>query len=364
MDAIGIGVIGAGNMGAAHARNILEGKVPRARLAGVCDTDAARLTPFAATHCTTSADALLERPEVDAVIVATPHFSHAPLSIAALARGKHVLVEKPIAPHVLDCRRMIEAHTDAALVFAAMFNQRTNPTYLRLRELIRSGELGQIRRVVWIITDWFRTDAYYRSSAWRATWRGEGGGVLLNQSVHQLDLWQWLFGMPSAIRGFCHLGRYHEIEVEDDVTAYLEYADGMSGVFITTTGEAPGTNRLEVTGELAKVVIDAGDGGMRIWRNALGASDFARTAERGFASPETTEHVIAADARGTQHLGILENFCDAILDGSPLIARAEEGIRSVELANAMLDSAFRRETVELPLDAESYAARLKELAGD
>ena len=364
MDSIGIGLIGVGNMGATHARNIIEGKVPRARLAAVCDTDPSRLEPFSATHCTTSADELLNRPDLDAVIVATPHFSHAPLSIAALERGKHLLVEKPIAPHTLDCQRMIDAHTDDGLVFAAMFNQRTNPTYLRLREMIQSGELGQLRRVVWIITDWFRTDAYYRSSVWRATWRGEGGGVLLNQSVHQLDLWQWLFGMPRSIRAFCHLGRYHDVEVEDDVTAYLEYDDGMSGVFITTTGEAPGTNRLEVTGELAKVVIDASDGGMRIWRNACGASEFARTSERGFASPETTEDFIAAEGRGPQHAGIIENFCDAILDGSPVIARAEEGIRSVELANAMLESAFRRETLELPLDAESYAARLMELAGD
>lgn len=364
MEPVRIGVIGAGVIGRKHAQNLLEGNVLGAELGGVCDLDRSRLEPFRMASCSTSTQEFLDREDLEAIIVAAPHFQHAPLSIAALGRGKHVLVEKPIAPHKGECERMIAAHTSKDQVFAAMLNQRTNPMYCRLRDMVQSGELGRIRRVIWTITDWFRTDAYYRSSPWRATWRGEGGGVLLNQAPHQIDLWQWIFGMPRTVRAFCHLGRYHNIEVEDDVTAYMEYDDGCTGVFITTTGEAPGTNRLEVAGDLAKVVIDARDGGMRVWRNSCAASDFARTSDSAFAAPECVEEFLPAEGKGSQHVGIIENFCAAIREGLPLIAPANEGIRSVELANAMLESSFRDGKVELPLDAEKFTARLAELARD
>ena len=360
MDNVRIGIIGVGGMGGNHARRLLERTVPGLEVAALCDVNSSHLDPYRAgdAFLTTRPDELITRRDVDAVIVATPHFFHPPLAIAALEAGKHVLVEKPLAVHKADCEKMIAAHTDETLVFAAMFQMRTNPTYRRLKRMIDGGELGELRRVVWVITDWFRTEAYYRSGGWRATWAGEGGGVLLNQSVHQLDLWRWLFGMPDRVRAFCELGRYHGIEVEDDVTAYMEYDGGYKGVFITTTGETPGSNRLEVTGERGKVIIDAAEPGLRFWRNAEPMTEFANRASGGFARPEVEESFVAIDDAGGKHGEILENFAQAILAGEPLIAPAAEGIYSVELANVMLESSFRAAEVALPLDGRAYEERL------
>jgi len=244
-------------------------------------------------------------------------------------------------------------------VFAEMLNQRTDPRYRKLKQLITDGELGAIRRISWIITDWFRTDAYYRSGGWRASWAGEGGGVLLNQAPHQLDLWQWLFGMPARVRAFCGFGRFHAIEVEDQVTAYLEYDDGATGTFITTTGEAPGTNRLEIAAECGKVVVEGQD--IRFFRNELPMSEFSRTSSECFAGPPLRLEQIPTSGTGPQHLGILQNFVDTIAGRAELVAPAVEGIKSVELANAMLFSAFEDRTIALPLDAAAYRAQLERL---
>jgi predicted dehydrogenase len=238
-----------------------------------------------------------------------------------------------------------------------MFNQRTDPRYTKLKQLIESGELGKLRRVQWTITDWFRTELYYASGGWRATWAGEGGGVLLNQCPHQLDLWQWLFGMPEEVRAFCQIARYHDIEVEDDVTAYMRYADGMTGVFITTTGEAPGTNRLEVAADRGRVVIE---GESLAWlRNEVPADAFLKTSEGRFDKPPIWKVDIPVQGYGEQHVGVLKNFAKAILEGEPLIAPAAEGIRSVELGNAMLYSSFEDRSVTLPIDAAGYESLLK-----
>ena len=357
MKEVRLGIIGAGSMGSHHARNILDGKVPRLRLTALCDRDAEKLKAFDGVKTFTDTDALISSGEVDAVLIATPHYDHTTLGIKALEAGLHTLVEKPISVHKEDCERLIAAHTNKDLVFAAMFNQRTDPRYIKLKELIDTGELGKINRVNWIITDWFRSYAYYASGGWRATWAGEGGGVLLNQCPHQLDLMQWLFGMPAKVRAFCQVSRYHEIEVEDDVTAYLEYASGANGVFITTTGEAPGTNRLEVAAERGRVVIE-GDN-LQWLRNEVETTAWSKTTTGGFQKPDRWEITIPTQGMGPQHVGIMQNFTEAILDGAKLIAPAAEGIHSVELANAMIHSSDTGSTITLPLDAAAYEAALK-----
>ena len=355
-----IGVVGLGNMGSVHARMLREGQAPGAVLAAVCDLDAARCAPFAEVPAFGDLRRLLAACAVDAVIIATPHYSHTTLGAEALRAGLHVLVEKPISVHKADAARLIAAHRNRAQVFAAMFNQRTDPCYRKLRDLVRGGELGRIRRINWIITDWFRPCAYYASGGWRATWAGEGGGVLLNQCPHNLDLYQWIFGMPAAVRGFCRLGHYHDIEVEDDVTAYFEHPDGATGVFITSTGEAPGTNRLEVTAEQGRLVLE--NGRMAYTRNEVQTTAFSRTTKGHFSRPETWDVSIPLPAhRGEQHLGIIRNFVAAIRDGEPLVAPAAEGIHSVELANAILLSSLRARTVSIPLSAPAFARALKNL---
>lgn len=357
---VNLGIVGLGTMGSAHARSILGGQVPRLRLAAVADIDPDRLTPFPDVAQFASATAMIGAGGIDAILVATPHYSHTTIGIEGLAAGLHVMVEKPISVHKADAERLIAAHRRKRQVFAAMFNQRTDPSYRRIRELVQAGELGTVRRFSWTITNWFRTDAYYQSSSWRATWAGEGGGILLNQCPHNLDLLQWLVGMPRRVRAFCHFGRHHDIEVEDDVTAYLEYASGTTGVFIASTGEAPGCNRLEIAGDRG-LLVHHGDE-LQFRRNEVPAPDFCRTSDQMFAAPPTWEVRIAVGGPGDQHVGILRNFVAAILDREPLIAPAAEGLRSVELANAMIFSALKNATVELPLDARAYARALGKLA--
>lgn len=360
MKEVRFGIIGVGGMGSHHAHNLLNGKIARSRLAAVCDIDPARLAPHEKTlPAFADSRELLRSGLVDAVLIATPHYAHTTIGIDALNQGLHVLVEKPISVHKADCERLIAAHRGRRQVFAAMFNQRTDPRYSKVKALIDGGHLGRLMRVNWIITNWFRSEAYYASGSWRATWSGEGGGVLLNQAPHQLDMLQWLCGMPTHVRAFCGIGKYHAIEVEDEVTAYLEYANGATGVFITSTGEAPGSNRLELVGENGKVVVE--NDRITFTRNTVSALTFCKESTKSFAIPETWNIDIPVAGDGAQHVGILNNFVAAILDRAPLIAPAREGIRSVELANAMLLSSLTGRTVALPLDGRVFARHLQRL---
>ncbi len=359
MDHVKLGIVGLGNQGGYYMPLFREGKIKRGVVTAVCDIVPAKLAPYGDLKTFTSSETMIRSGEVDAVIVTTPHYDHTTIGIDALRNGLHLLVDKPISVHVADARRLIAAHTDEKLVFAAMFNQRTDPKYIKTKQLVDSGDLGEIRRVQWTITDWFRTEAYYASGGWRATWKGEGGGVLLNQCPHNLDLLQWICGMPVKMLAFCRFGKYHNIEVEDDVTAYFQYATGATGVFITTTGEAPGTNRLEIAGDRGKVVLEGGK--IAFTRTEVPVSQFSATTKASFARPDVWNIDIPAPDSGSQHLGILQNFVNAILDGTPLIARAEEGIHSLELSNAMLFSSVQGCAVDMPIDAAAYEKQLKGL---
>ena len=355
-----LGLIGIGNIGNLHLNNIK--KLNTVELTAVCDTKPERAQAAAtAHHCAAYLDhrQLLADRVCEAVIIATPHYDHTPIGIAALQAGYHVLVEKPISVHKADCERLIAAHQDKGLVFAAMFNQRTDPHYKKIKQLVADGELGQLLRINWIITNWFRPEAYYQSGGWRATWRGEGGGVLLNQCPHNLDLLQWICGMPARVWGFCGLGKRHHIEVEDEVTAYLEYSGGCTGLFVTSTGEAPGTNRFEIAGDRGKLVLE--NDVLSYKRNEVTATEFCKTSKASFARPPVWDVSFPIGGNGGQHAQVLENFADAILTGASLIAPAEEGIHSVELANAMLYSSLTQRPVEMPLDGAAYEQTLKRL---
>ncbi|MGZ8920296.1 MAG: Gfo/Idh/MocA family protein [Limisphaerales bacterium] len=358
MNKVRVGVIGLGNMGKYHADYLLQGKVSRCELTAVSSSTPSKLEKFKGLKTFDAGGKLIHSGEVDAVLIATPHYSHTTLGIEAFKAGLHVMVEKPISVHKADCERLIAAaKANSKLVFGAMFQLRTEPRYKKLKQLIDLGELGQIVRVNWIITDWFRTEAYYASGGWRATWKGEGGGALLNQCPHQLDLLQWLIGMPSCIRAFCQFGRYHNIEVEDNVTVFMEYPNGATGVFITSTGEAPGTNRFEIAGDRGKIVLEGGR--MTFTRNEVSMRDFSKTAKTGFARPDIWNVEIPVENAPAQHATVMQNFVDAILDGSPLIVPGAEGTNSVEIANAALYSTWTRQTVELPLNSKAYEEGLQ-----
>jgi predicted dehydrogenase len=359
MNKVRLGIVGMGNAGIGHARALADGAVPRIELSAVCDPKPDRCEPFPQARYFASVGELIRDGGIGALLIATPHFSHSTIGIAALEAGLHVLMEKPISVHKAEAARLIDVWQarEGRQVFAAMLNQRTDPCYRRIRELVQSRAFGQVRRLNWTVTNWFRPAIYYASGGWRATWAGEGGGVLLNQAPHNLDLLQWIFGLPRRVRAFCGLGRYHDIEVEDDVTAYLEFPNGATGVFITSTGEAPGTNRLEIAADGGRLVYE--NDRLTIVRNAQPMGEFCRTATAPFSAPATTEETIRFEGRGGQHSEVLGNFADAIIDRAPLIAPASEGIHSVELANAMLLSSWSGTTVDLPIDAAAYARELE-----
>jgi predicted dehydrogenase len=345
-------------MGAGHAAQIVHGRVPRLTLAAVAESSPARQPSLSGVKVFSDPIALIKSGSVDAVLIATPHPFHAPLATAALKAGLHVLVEKPFAVHKAEALAVAAlAKRRPKQVFGIMFNQRTDPYFRKIRDLVRGGTLGPLRRINWTITNWFRPEAYYQSSPWRATWAGEGGGVLLNQCPHNLDLLQWIAGMPAAVRAHCHFGRYHDIEVEDDVSAYLEYPGGAHATFVASTGEAPGTNRLELALDGGRIVYELDV--LQLVRNATPASAFSRTSRELFLAPATTEEKLMGLGHGGQHSEILTNFAAAILDGVPLVAPAVEGLNSLELANAMLLSAWTDKTVELPLDGKLYEKWLK-----
>jgi len=359
MKSVRLGIIGLGNMGRFHADYLIQKKVARGELTAVSDALPANLERYKQFQTFASSEQLIRSREVDAVIIATPHYLHTSIGIDALEHGLHVLVEKPISVHKADCQRLLAAHKNPKQVFAAMFQQRLEPKYCKIKSLLQHGELGEITRVSWIVTDWYRTEAYYGSGGWRATWKGEGGGVLLNQCPHNLDMLTWLLGRPARVRGFCQIGRFHNIEVEDNVTAYLEWPSGATGVFVTSTGEAPGSNRFEIVGERGKVILE--NNKIHFVRNEVSMLQFSKSAKAGFAKPETWNVEVPYDSSGGQHHEVTQNFIDAILDDAPLIAPASEGTNSVELANAILYSSLENRTIELPLDGELYERKLTQL---
>lgn len=372
METIRIGVIGVGNMGSGHVRMFTNGECPDFTLTAICDlkldrAEACRKEALAnmekrgiSGEVAIFADAIemLDSGLIDAVTVATPHYDHPKYVIAAIERGIHVISEKPAGVYTKAVREMnavADAHPE--VVFGMMFNQRTDPLYIKMKEIMDSGELGQLKRVNWIITNWYRPQKYYDSGAWRATWSGEGGGVLLNQCPHNLDLWQWICGMPVKISAHLHYGKWHDIEVEDDVTAYAEYANGATGVFITSTGDAPGTNRLEILCDGGKLLCE--NGKLTMWKNEKFESEFSKNAPDAFASPRCEKIDLTPEGRAPQHRGVFNAFADHLLRGGKLIAKGQEGINGLTISNAMHLSSWLGKEIELPIDAEVYYDELK-----
>ena len=361
MDKVRFGIVGFGNMGTGHCKYLNAGEIEGATLAAICDIKPAKLEMAKEAYPDVALFDnhmdMFKSGNIDAVIIATPHYFHPTIGIDAFNCGINVISEKPAGVYTKQVEEIMAVAKKSGLAYGMMFNQRTNPMYQKMREMVQGGELGNLYRCVWIITDWFRTQSYYDSGDWRATWDGEGGGVLLNQCPHQLDLWQWIFGMPTRIHAFCHEGKYHNIEVEDDVTAYAEYANGATGVFITTTGEAPGTNRFEITGTLGKLVAEGNT--LKFTKNEVDAAEFSRTSEQGFGKPKTEYIEYKFENGGPQHKGITQNFTDHLIKGTPLLASGYEGINGLSISNAMMLSSWKNDWVNLPNDGEEFWAELQ-----
>ena len=358
-----LGIIGAGNMGSAHAKNILEGKCPDIIITAMADRKESRREwvrdNVPGVQIFAEGSELIASGVVDAVLIAVPHYQHPTLAIEAFEHGLHVMCEKPAGVYTLQVREMMAvADRHPELTFGMMFNQRTNCVYRKMKEMLDAGEVGEIKRMNWIVTDWYRTQFYYDSGAWRATWAGEGGGVLLNQCPHQLDLLQWLCGLPVKVHAFTHEGKWHDIEVEDDVTAYLEFANGATGVFVTTTADAPGTNRLEITGTRGKLVCE--NDKLTFDRLDVDEREWCATSREGFAKPGCQRIEVETDGQNMQHVAVLNAFAAHIDRGEPLVADGREGINGLMLSNAIHLSGWTGETVSLPIDEERFLALLSE----
>ena len=365
MNEVRVGLIGLGGMGSHHFKYLSANDVPNARLTAVSDLSSDRLswakqkTGDAVKYCE-KPEELLNTGVCDAVLIATPHYFHPPLAIAAFKAGLHVMSEKPAGVYTKHVREMNKAAAASGKKFGLMFNLRTSPSFQKIKDIVDSGELGELRRTVYVITTWFRSQAYYDSGTWRATWEGEGGGVLLNQCPHNIDIWQWICGQPRKIHAFCHIGKHHNIEVEDDVTAYVEYDNGATGVFITSTGEAPGSNIFEISGD--RGLLSFREGKLTFQRTRTSVNEFLKTSKGHFAKPESwsCEIPITGDVDANSHCTITSAWVQAILKDTPMVADGAEGIRSLEISNAMYLSTWTGESVQLPLDDERFYKLLQE----
>lgn len=362
MDDIRLAIVGYGGMGSIHGQYLLKDPVPGARLSAVCDIRPERLEAakkaFGDDMPTyASIDELIAANVADAVFIATPHYAHPPLAIQAFEAGLHVLTEKPAGVYAKQVRAMNEAAARSGNVFGIMYNQRTRPAHRKIKELIDAGELGEIHRTLYVVTNWYRTQAYYNRGGWRATWKGEGGGVLINQCPHNLDIWQHVCGMPIKVTTHMGFGQYHDIEVEDDVTAVVEYANGASGVFITTTGEGAGIERWEIVGDRGTLLFQNGNITLRKTRESV--RKHIETCPQPMTSPEVWKIEIPR-GKGGGHRAIMANFIASIREGTPLIAPGEDGIRGLQLSNAMHLSAWLGQSVDVPVDEDLYWEKLQE----
>ena len=368
-----LGIIGVGNIGSKHYGHVLDGKCPDIEITAIADRREARREWALEKHADakekgyacqaptvfTEGDDLVASGLCEAVLIAVPHYDHPHFAIEAFRHGMHVMCEKPAGVYTLQVREMIaEADKHPELVFGMMFNQRTNPVYRKMHDIIASGELGQIRRTSWLITDWYRSQYYYDSGDWRATWSGEGGGVLLNQCPHQLDLWQWICGLPVKVHAKIKYGKWHDIEVEDDVSVWCEYANGATGTFITSTGDCPGTNRFEIVCDGGTLVCDKTS--LKLYRLNPWEPEYSKTTKKVFGKPDVIEEIPELEGENTQHVGVLNAFRDAILSGGKLVADGREGINGLMVSNAMHLSDWLNREVELPIDEELYYSLLKE----
>lgn len=353
MNDLRIGVIGVGNIGSAHTNCLLSGKIKGACLGAICDINTDRCLHFTKDNPELKSFSdykeLIASGLCDAVIVSVPHPLHADIAADCLNAGLHVLVEKPEDIRVTKARYLNDVAAKSGKTFAIMFNQRTNPLFIKARDMVKNGELGELKRTVWIITNWYRSQAYYDSGSWRATWNGEGGGVLLNQAPHNLDLWQWICGMPIQITAFCDEAKYHNIEVEDDVTIFARYANGATGAFMTSTGELPGTNRLEISGTKGKIVLE--NEVLKWWRLPRDEREICATEKSSFPNISSEYEEIRFDNSGSAHAGVIQAYVNNILDGTPLVANGYEGINELSISNAAyLSQWLGNKPIDLPFD--------------
>ena len=356
------GILGIGVQGTSYTKLFHDGAIRNGRLCAVADVSEEARAKWSEKYgemcpAYTSLTEMLDKAELDCVMIEIPHYGHPAAAIEAMRRGVAVIVDKPAGVYTEQVEEMYAVQRETGAKLGIMFNQRTNPAYKKMKRMIEEGVIGEIKRVSWIITNWYRNQFYYNSGAWRGTWEGEGGGVLYNQAPHQLDLYQWVVGMqPSRVHSFCHFGKWHDIAVEDDVTTYVEFPNGATGTFISTTADAPGTNRLEITGSRGTLIYE--ENTLKLALLETDEREFCFSATEMWARNPVKNYTVPIYGENAQHKGIINNFADALLGLCPIYAPGTDGIHGVAFANAMHLSAFEGRTVDMPFPAKRFKRHL------
>ncbi|HEX6044652.1 MAG TPA: DegT/DnrJ/EryC1/StrS family aminotransferase [Pyrinomonadaceae bacterium] len=349
---IRFGVIGLGTMGQEHARVIRAN--PLLALAAGTDAQPSTGRKVAAdlgAKWFDSAEDMVRSGEVDAVVIATPHWQHADIAVSALRAGLHVLCEKPLSVTVAQSDEVLQAAEQSRGMFVVVHQKRFEPAYLYVKQLLDSGELGQLYRASMIESAW-RSEAYYQSSPWRGTWRGEGGGVLLNQAPHILDRYAWLCGMPETVTARCDT-TLHDIEVEDTASAILHHANGAHGYIHISTIEAPAISRMVLCCDRGRITVENGKVQVTKLRDSIRERTANDTQLMGALQSETRSINLPTDG---DVLGVFyDDFVAAVHGTGSLTCPGYEGRNAVELANAMLLSSARGTSVTLPLDRQQYS---------
>ena len=362
-----IGLVGIGMIAENYIRLLHSGAVQGAQVTALASRNEAKLQAVVQQHalsnvaCFPTAEALVRSGCVDAIIICTPHFQHPALAITALHHGVHVLVEKPVAVFGDEAAQLVaESERHPHLVCCVAYCKRTAAPYQKVKALLDSGTLGTLKRALWQATNWYRTDAYHTSSPWRGTYQGEGGGILLNQASHQLDLYLWLCGVPTTAFGFCNKGVGRNIQVENDVTAYFTYPNGATGQFITSSHEYPGTNRLELSGDKAQLILD-GEHTLTLRTLETPESVYTKTATAGFGNIPYQEEVFtfAPAAPDDNWRLLLQNFVDACAGTTAPLCSVQEAAQSIALINALYLSDWQGKPQPVPPDAAAFRTALE-----
>ena len=361
MEPVRFGVVGVGGMGGNHARSFAA--MEEAALVAVADVNAqtaAKIARETGATAFASAEELIENGDVEAILIATPHFFHPPVAMHAAAHGVHVLSEKPLAVTVAAADAMVEAADQANVLLGVMFQQRLNATRAKMREMVQSGALGEIHRIS-MVAPWYRAQSYYDMGAWRGTWKGEGGGILMNQAPHSMDLFIWLMGEnPRAVQAMAST-RLHNIEVENTAMALVDFGPDKMGYFYASTADVPSGERIELAGDQGLLVCD--DQGLRFFELETSISQHLFAATNGFETPKGRWRDVEINAPTGEHIDVIRAFARAVRtdDASRMVASGRDGVKALELANAILMAGYTRRQVEFPIDRNAMDAMLKNL---
>ena len=336
-------------MGGNHARGF--GEIEEATLVAVADVNAetaAKVAQETGARAFESAEELIEQGDVEAILIATPHFFHPPVAEFAAARGVHVLSEKPLAVTVSAADAMVAAAAAGGVLLGVMFQQRLESARVQMKQFVESGALGELHRIS-MVAPWYRPQAYYNMGAWRGTWKGEGGGILMNQAPHSLDQFLWLMGAPAKSVQAMADTRLHQIEVENTAMALVDFGPGKMGYFYASTAEVPGGERVELAGDKGLLVLEGGK--LRFFELESPISEHLPSAQGGFDAPKGHWRDIEVTAQGGGHREVTRAFCRAVRagDAAQMVADGHDGVAALELANSILLAGYTRRQVELPV---------------